>query len=77
MDKEKRKTEDFLKQWDENASPEEFARDSKADDDMTMLDRENNLEFRNTLPLGYPFFHPMHDASLDVYEPNLKKEEEN
>lgn len=74
MDKEKSKPEDFLKNWDEVASPEEFAGDVQNDENTTILDREDNLQFRQSLPLGYPFLHPMHDASLDVYENPTKKE---
>lgn len=60
--------DDFLVNWGESASPEEFAGDSMTDDLLPSNDTEDNLDFRASLPLGYPFLHPMHDASLDVYE---------
>lgn len=67
--------DDFLVNWGESASPEEFAGDSMTDDLLPANDAEDNLDFRASLPLGYPFLHPMHDASLDVYENPEKTEE--
>jgi len=65
--KEHKEAEDFLINWDEHASPEEFAGDSMTDDLLPDNDVEENLALRASLPLGYPFMHPMHDATLDTY----------
>ncbi len=76
-DKKTKKTDpnDFLVNWGESTTPDEFAGDSMTDDALPSNDREENLDYRASLPLGYPFLHPMHDASLDVYENQEKTEE--
>jgi hypothetical protein len=61
------KPEDFLVNWDEKQSPKEFAGDSMTDDQLPDNDLEGNLDFRASMPFGYPFMHPMHDATLDLY----------
>lgn len=70
MEKEKEessKAEDFLVNWAEEKPPEEFSGDSLADNSQSQNDTEENLDFRTQLPLGYPFMHPTHDATLDTY----------
>ncbi|MBE3553811.1 hypothetical protein [Thermicanus aegyptius] len=57
----------FLVNWGEKIPPEEMAGDSITDDLLPYNDAEENLEYRSQLPLGYPFMHPMHDATLDTY----------
>lgn len=69
METEKRgsRAEDFMVNWAEKKSPEEMAGDSMADDLLPDNDAEGNLDLRAALPLGYPFMHPMHDATLDTF----------
>lgn len=67
--------DDFLVNWGEERSPEAFAGDAMTDEFLPSNDHEDNLDYRASLPLGYPFLHPMHDASLDVYE-NMEKSED-
>ena len=35
------------------------------DNRIDIDDTENNLEFRESMPAGGPFMHPMHDATAD------------
>jgi len=61
----------FMIHWAENESPEHFAGDEQTDQFTNDNDYDKNLDMRMTSPLGGPFMHPMHDATLDHYKNEL------
>lgn len=61
----------FMINWAENESPEHFAGDEQTDQFTNDNDYDKNLDMRMTSPLGGPFMHPMHDATLDHYKNEL------
>lgn len=61
----------FMTNWAENESPEHFAGDAQTDEFTTENDYNKNLDLRMTSPMGGPFMHPMHDATLDNYSNEL------
>ena len=62
----------FMMNWAENEPPEHFAGDEQTDDFTNDNDYDKNLDLRMTSPMGGPFMHPMHDATLDVYSNELE-----
>jgi|GEM_PF-5378710 len=70
--KEKQQKEDkFLVNWAENETPEHFAGDKQTDEFTVANDYNENLDLRSSSPMGGPFMHPMHDATLDNYSNEL------
>ena len=61
----------FMMNWAENEPPEHFAGDQQTDNFTNDNDYDKNLDLRMTSPMGGPFMHPMHDATLDVYSNEL------
>jgi len=62
----------FMTNWAENEPPEHFAGDEQTDQLTNDNDYEKNLDLRMTSPMGGPFMHPMHDATLDNYKNTLE-----
>lgn len=77
MDKDKKNNNkeennnEFMINWAEDESPEHFAGDEQTDDFTDDNDYDSNLILRMTSPMGGPFMHPMHDATLDAYSNEL------
>jgi len=60
-----------------NQSWSHLSGDESTDDRIDENDSEDNLPFRDSLPLGWPFMHPMHDATADEQlDASLLSEEE-
>ena len=66
-DQEKKYQNKFMINWAENEPPEHFSGDAQTDQFTNNNDYNKNLDLRMTSPLGGPFMHPMHDATLDNY----------
>ncbi|TCS84455.1 hypothetical protein [Tepidibacillus fermentans] len=71
QNKEKAYDHKFMINWAENEPPEHFAGDEQTDNFTNDNDYDKNLDLRTASPMGGPFMHPMHDATLDVYKNEL------
>lgn len=74
--KEKAYDNKFMTNWAENEPPEHFAGDKQTDNLTVENDYNENLDLRITVPMGRPFMHPMHDATLDTYNNDLNLQAE-